>query len=88
MARSKVVKLEVLGKELTVNAPTVGVIKNAGIRYKTEEEKMVFIAASCTNMLESEIDALDYADFVVLTMEISHFLDGTGLSLVAKPYPL
>jgi hypothetical protein len=84
MIRTKTVKLEVLGKEVTVNAPTVGVVKNAAIRHKTEEEKMVFISAACTNMTESEIDALDLLDYLSLQTVIQSFLEGTGLILGTK----
>ncbi|MDR0666871.1 MAG: phage tail assembly protein [Campylobacteraceae bacterium] len=74
MTRSKTVKLEVANKEVTIHAPTVGVIINASESSKNEVAQGAAVAAACCNMTETEIRALDALDFNVIQKVITDFL--------------
>jgi hypothetical protein len=72
MARIKTVKLPIKEEEITFVAPTVGAIRAAFI-HKDEFSQSVAIIAKCCNMTEKEVEALDYADFAVLSGVLKDF---------------
>ncbi|MDR2100094.1 MAG: phage tail assembly protein [Campylobacteraceae bacterium] len=74
MARSKTIKLKIADKEVTIHAPTVGVIVEASENNAGEVKQGISVAARCCNMTESEIKALDISDFNAIQAVITGFL--------------
>jgi hypothetical protein len=79
----KTVKLPVRGTEITINAPTVGVFRRAVESVKKPELQGMAVLATCCNMTETELDALDLRDMLALQKEVDGFLAGTGISISA-----
>jgi hypothetical protein len=74
MIREKTITLPVSEKEITIHAPIVRTIRVAGEKYKTEEKKAIYIAATCCNMTEDEYESLDVLDNSVIGGVIADFL--------------
>ncbi|MDR1614395.1 MAG: phage tail assembly protein [Campylobacteraceae bacterium] len=73
MARTKTVKLPVRGDEIVFNSPTVGVIR-AAMESKNEISQSITIISKCCNMLEKEVEELEFSDFMVLNGVLKDFL--------------
>ncbi|MDR2342790.1 MAG: phage tail assembly protein [Campylobacteraceae bacterium] len=79
MIRSKTVKLPINEQEIVFYAPTVGTVR-AALENKNEISQGICIIAKCCNMTEKEVEALDYADFAVLSGVLKDFLPSAELA--------
>jgi hypothetical protein len=77
MARGKTIKLEVADKDVTVHAPTAGVLLDAAEKYKEVAAQGAYIARTCANMTEQEFRALDVLDMNALQEAVGSFLGRT-----------
>lgn len=67
------------GEIVEMNAPTVGVLKNA-MKQSTEMEQAIHMIAAITNKTTSEIEALEISDYMKLQKELTDFLGEAGVT--------
>jgi hypothetical protein len=72
MIRSKTVKLPINEQEIVFYAPTVGTVR-AALENKNEISQGICIIAKCCNMMEKDVETLDYADFAALNGVLKDF---------------
>jgi hypothetical protein len=82
METKKTIKLPVSGEEITFNAPTVGVVRDAlrNIKDKTELDIGAILTAKCCNMTEEKLNTYDFRDFMALGKVMKDFLGEAGMS--------
>ncbi|MDR0580193.1 MAG: phage tail assembly protein [Campylobacteraceae bacterium] len=82
METSKTIKLPAADKEITFNAPTLGVVRAAlhDVKNKTELDVIAIIIAKCCNIREEELNTYDFRDIGVLSKVARGFLDEAGMS--------
>nr|DAK41262.1 MAG TPA: tail assembly chaperone protein [Caudoviricetes sp.]DAX31728.1 MAG TPA: tail assembly chaperone protein [Caudoviricetes sp.] len=71
--RKTMIKLPINGKEVEIFAPTVRVMKLAGLE-KNDDERAIKLVVSCANMSNDEVESLDMLDFKAIEEVIKDFL--------------
>lgn len=66
------------GEVLTMNEPSVRVLKNAD-KKSTDMEKAIYMIATLTNKTENEIEELGLKDYMALQKALADFLAEAGV---------